>query len=103
MNLPTDDAVHRFRLRTRGTDEATLHRNLEAGVYGPPGSARRAVAERALNARFSEVAQALQSAGGEEGARLRSQIDRLERTASRTMWLAVGALTVAVVALLVAL
>ena len=54
MSTPVEASVERFLRRMEGTDEAALQRNLRAGVYGPPGSSRRAVVELAVESRAKE-------------------------------------------------
>lgn len=99
MTLPDEEAVDRFRRRTRGTDEATLYRNLSAGVYGPAGSRRRAVAEHALQRRFTEAAEAVQLATAGDTRRADTSLRRAQRFATWALGVAVVALVVALVGL----
>lgn len=95
MPAPAEDAIERFRKRTAQTDDATLYRNLGAGVYGPPGSKRRAIAESALEQRLAERATALQVATWEEPSDLVHRADAAARWARRAAWIALIALAVA--------
>lgn len=95
MDTPSDAAIERFWRRAERTDDATLYRNLRAGVYGTPGSTRRAVAERALDLRFAERARVLQIATREEGAELLGGAERASRVARMARWISFVALALA--------
>ena len=96
MGTPSDAATERFWRRAERTDDATLYRNLRAGVYGTPGSTRRAVAERALDLRFAERAKVLQLATSAEGAELLGRAERASRVAGMARWIAILALALAI-------
>ena len=95
MGTPSDAAVERFWRRAERTDDATLYRHLGAGVYGTPGSTRRAVAERALALRFTERSKALRLATREEGAELLGRAERASRVARMARWISFLALALA--------
>lgn len=99
MSRPNEEAVERFLRRTQSTDDSTLYRNLRAGVYGPPGSPRRAVAELALQQRFTAAADALQVSAWPGTAEVSTQIDRAGRLSNRALWLAIVALGLALLSL----
>lgn len=99
MSTQNEDAVERFQRRTQGTDDATLYRNLRAGVYGPPGSTQRAVAEEALQLRFSANADALQIAAWQGTAEVSAQMERAGRLSNRALWVALVALGLALLGL----
>ncbi len=99
MAIPTEESVQRFLKRTARTDEVTLYRNLEAGVYGAPGSTGRAVAERALELRFARNAEALRIATREEAEELVRRVERAAGVATKAAWVAVVAVIVALLAL----
>lgn len=89
MSTPVEAPVERFLRRVEGTDESTLQRNLRAGVYGPPGSPRRAVVEQAIESRLAARARALTVATQGEREALEARVERAERLARRALWLAV--------------
>lgn len=99
MTTPHDEQIERFRKRTERVDDALLRRNLRAGVYGPPGSTRRAVAERAIELRSSERVEAVQLATERERTDLEAAVARAAARARLAVWLAVLALLAALVAL----
>jgi hypothetical protein len=98
MSTPVEASVQRFLRRMENTDEATLQRNLRAGVYGPPGSPRRAVVELAIESSLAARAQTLAVPTQDERADLKARVDRAERVARRALWLAALALVAAAIA-----
>lgn len=99
MSTPNEEAVERFRRRTQSTDESTLYRNLQAGVYGPQGSNRRAIAERALQLRFTAAADALQVAAGRGASEASDRMVRAGRLSISALWIAIAALGLALLGL----
>jgi hypothetical protein len=99
MPPQAEKAIERFRKRTAQTDDATLYRNLGAGVYGPLGSKRRAIAERALERRLAERATAFQIATGEDRTELLRRAESAARLARMAAWTALLALAVALIGL----
>lgn len=94
-----DEQVARFRRRTERIDDTVLQRNLKAGVYGPPGSARRSVAEAAIELRSNERAQALQLVTAEERTAVAAATTTASKRAARALWISIVALLAALVAL----
>jgi hypothetical protein len=98
MSPSVEASVERFLRRIEGTEATTLQRNLRAGVYGPPGSSRRAVVELAIESRLAASARTLAVATQDERADLKARVDRAERVARRALWLAALALVAAAIA-----
>lgn len=86
MAISPQEQIERFHRRAERTDERTLMRNLEAGVYGPPGSARRSVAERALELKRAEQVEVFQAATAQERAELIAVARRAAAAATRAAW-----------------
>jgi hypothetical protein len=99
--MPTniEEALTRFRRRVRNTDESTLRRNIEAGVYGLPGARSRAVAEHVLTERIARSAEAMWLARRDDAAALAERAERAEGIARRATWISALAFIVALVAL----
>jgi len=98
MERPTGEELERFAVRTAGTDEATLYRNLGAGVYGVPGSRSRAVAEQVLSDRLRTMSATIQATRLDDTPDERSLRRAASRRATAALWLALIALAVAVAA-----
>jgi hypothetical protein len=99
MSTNIEEALARFRRRARDTDEPTLRRNIEAGVYGLPGARSRAVAERVLAERIARSAEAMWLARRDDAAGLAERAERAEAIARRATWISALAFVVALVAL----
>jgi hypothetical protein len=99
MSTNIEEALTRFRRRTRDTDEPALRRNLEAGVYGPPGAMSRAVAERVLAERIARSSEVMWLARREDAAALVARTERAEEIARRATWISTLAFVVALIAL----
>ena len=98
MGTPVEASVERFRRRMERTDEGTVRRNLRAGVYGPPGSPRRAAVELAVQSSLAERAQAAALVSRSEREVLEARVEGAERAARRALWVAALAVLTALLA-----